>query len=107
MVHLTLTRPGLRSRVEPILQTQEQGVAQDVSRHVQQVFGAMFPRGVIIGGPATVTQGTIIEMQITEDEYAQMGRPGINETVRLEVKRIEEETDQTIEGNISFYSGSN
>lgn len=46
-----------------------------------------------IGGPAGISgqRDLTIDMQITEEEYSQMGRPGINETVQLEFKKVQEE----------------
>ena len=90
MVRLILIRPGLRNRIEPIPKTQEQKVAHDLAKQVQQAFGGMFPG---IGGPAGISgqRDLTIDMQITEEEYSQMGRPGINETVQLEFKKVQEE----------------
>ncbi|MGQ9543368.1 MAG: hypothetical protein ACUVTM_04690 [Candidatus Bathyarchaeia archaeon] len=92
MIRLILARPSLGSRVEPIPKTQEQRLIQDLTRQIQQVFGNIYPGGVIIGGPAGVfSQADLtVEMQVTEEEYAQMGRPGINETVQLELRKVAE-----------------
>ena len=97
MVRLILTRPGLRSRIEPIPKTQEQKMAQDLAKQAQRVFGGMLPGSIVIGGPAGApTQGDLtVDMQITEDEYAQMGRPGINETVQIEINKIKEESGRS------------
>ncbi|HID17177.1 TPA: hypothetical protein EYP26_02665 [Candidatus Bathyarchaeota archaeon] len=87
MVRLILVRPGLRSRIEPIPETQEQKIAQDLAKQLQQVLGEIFPGGVVVGGPAG-RWDAIVDMQVTEEEYAKMGRPGINEMVRLEITKV-------------------
>ena len=93
IVRLILSRPGLRNRIEPIPKTQEQKAAQDLAKQVKLVFGGMFPGSPVIGGPTGILSHTdlTIDMQITEEEYSQMGRPGINETVQLDFKRVQEE----------------
>jgi len=93
MIRLILARPSLSGRVEPIPKTQEQKIIQDLTRQIQQVFGSIYPGGIIIGGPAgALSQSDLtVEMLLTEEEYAQMGRPGINETVQLELRRVKEE----------------
>ncbi|MEM2982551.1 MAG: hypothetical protein QXI59_01930 [Candidatus Bathyarchaeia archaeon] len=96
MIRLILARPSLSGRVEPIPKTQEQRLIQDLTRQIQQVFGSIYPGGIIIGGPAgTLSQSDLtVEMLVTEEEYAQMGRPGINETVQLELKRVTDDQDE-------------
>jgi hypothetical protein len=92
-IRLILIRPGLRSRVEPIPRTQEQKIAQDITKQAEQALGSMFPEGIVIGGPrgTQFDKDLTVDMQITEDEYAQMGKPGINEIVKLDINKIEEE----------------
>jgi hypothetical protein len=50
----------------------------------------------MIGGPggAQFNSDLIVEMQITEDEYAQIGKPGINEVVQLDVGKLEGDQSQ-------------
>ncbi len=95
MVRLVLARHGLRGRVEPIPKTQEERMAQDLAKQAQRVFGGIFPGGIVIGGPGVPGmhgRGDLtVDMQITEDEYVQMGRPGINEMVQLEISTVSEE----------------
>ncbi len=87
-VRLLLVRRGLKTRIEPIAQTEEQRIAQSIATQVQQVMGTVFPGGVIIGGaPSGPQWDARIDMQITEDEYQQLGRPGINDTIRMEIDK--------------------
>jgi hypothetical protein len=93
MVRVILTRPGLRSRVEVIPKTQEQKMAQDLAKQAQQVFGNIFPGGMVIGGPmGGQSHGDLtVDMMITDDEYTQMGRPGINDIVQIDITKITDE----------------
>ncbi len=96
MVRLVLIGPGLRSRVEPIPKTHEQKMAQDLAKHAERIFGSIVPGGIVAGGPVgSPIQGDLmVDMQITEDEYAQMGKPGINETIRVEINKMKEESNR-------------
>ena len=86
MVRLLLVRRGLKTRIEPISQTEEQRMAQSIASQVQQAMGTVFPGGVIIGGvPSGPQWDARIDMQITEEEYQQLDRPGINDTIRMEI----------------------
>jgi hypothetical protein len=88
MVRLLLVRRGLKTRIEPISQTEEQRMAQSIASQVQQAMGTVFPGGVIIGGvPSGPQWDARIDMQITEEEYQQLGRPGINDTIRMEIDK--------------------
>ena len=43
MVRLLLVRRGLKTRIEPISQTEEQRMAQSIASQVQQAMGTVFP----------------------------------------------------------------
>jgi len=88
MVRMILLRKGMKARIQPIPKTEEEKVVQKVIGQVSQSLGAMFPGGVVIGGPApsTETWDARIEMDVTFEEYDQMGKPGINDTISFEVK---------------------
>jgi hypothetical protein len=88
MVRLLLVRRGLKARIEPINQTEEQRVAQSIASQVQQAMGTAFPGTVIVGGaPSGPQWDARIDMQITEEEYQQLGRPGINDTIHMEIDK--------------------
>ena len=91
MVRLILTRPGLRSRVEPIPKSEEQKMMQDLTKQVTNAFGGLIPGGVVVGGSPFSQGDAKIDMQISSEEYEQLGRPGINETVQLELNKIKNE----------------
>ncbi|MFH0848359.1 MAG: hypothetical protein V1857_02500 [archaeon] len=87
MVRILLVRRGLTTRIEPIAQTEEQRMAQSIANQVQQVIGTAFPGGVIVGGAGGGPHWDArIDMQITEDEYQQLGKPGINDTIYMDIK---------------------
>jgi 3-oxoacyl-ACP reductase-like protein len=87
-VRLLLVRRGLKARIEPISQTEEQKIAQSIAAQVQQVMGTVFPGGVIVGGAAGGPQWDArIDMQITEEEYQQLGKPGINDTINMDISK--------------------
>ena len=87
-VRLLLVRRGLKARIEHIPQTEEEKVAQSIATQVQQVMGTVFPGGVIVGGAVGGPQWDArIDMQITEEEYQQLGKPGINDTIRMEISK--------------------
>jgi len=88
MVRLLLVRPGLKTRIEPINQTEEQRMAQSIASQMQQAMGTAFPGAVIVGGaPGGSQWDARIDMQITEEEYQQLGKPGINDTIRIEINK--------------------
>ena len=88
MVRLLLVRRGLKTRIEPISQTEEQRMAQSIASQVQQAMGTAFPGAVIVGGaPSGPQWDAKIDMQITDEEYQQLGRPGINDTIRMEIDK--------------------
>ncbi len=88
MVRLLLVRRGLKARIEPINQTEEQRIAQSIAGSVQQAMGTAFPGAVIVGGaPGGPQWDARIDMQITEEEYQQLGRPGINDTIHMEIDK--------------------
>jgi hypothetical protein len=88
MVRLLLVRRGLKTRIEPINQTEEQRMAQSMASQMQQAMGTAFPGTVIIGGaPGGQQWDARIDMQITEEEYQQLGKPGINDTIRIEIDK--------------------
>ena len=94
MVRLLLVRRGLKSRIEPIAQTEEQRIAQSIATQVQHVIGTVFPGGVVVGGtPGTRQWDALVDMQITEEEYQELGRPGINDTIRMEVNKTSPQSD--------------
>ncbi len=87
-VRLILVRRGLKARIEPIPQTEDQRMVQSIATQVQQVMGTVFPGGVIVGGVGGGPQWDArIDMQITEEEYHQLGRPGINDTIQMEINK--------------------
>ena len=88
MVRLLLVRRGLKTRIEPINQTEEQRMAQSIASQMQQAMGTVFPGAVVLGGaPGSPQWDAKIDMQITEEEYQQLGRPGINETIHLQIDK--------------------
>ena len=98
MVRLILTRPSLKSRIEPIPKTQEQKMAQDLTNIVQHAFGKIFPGSVVVGGPGGMpgTGELTIDMHVSDEEYTEMGRPAINEIVHLEFKKTEDQTQSEV-----------
>jgi len=93
MVRLILTRPSLKSRIEPIPKTQDQKMAQDLTKQVQQAFGNIFPGNIVVGGPGGMHGAAelTIDMHVSDEEYSEMGRPGINEIIHLEFKKTDDQ----------------
>jgi len=89
MVRLILLRRGLKARIEPIPQTEEQRIAQNVISQVQQALGTAFPGAVIIGGhgPASGQWDARIDMEITQEEYEEFGKPSINDTIIIDLSK--------------------
>lgn len=89
MVRLILLRRGLKARIEPIPQTEEQRIAQNVISQVQQALGTAFPAAVIVGGhgPASGQWDARIDMEITQEEYEELGKPSINDTILIDLSK--------------------
>ncbi len=89
MVRLILLRRGLKARIEPIPQTEEQRIAQNVISQVQQALGTAFPGAVIVGGhgPASGQWDARIDMEITQEEYEELGKPSINDTILIDLSK--------------------
>ncbi len=69
-------------------------MAQDLTKQVQHAFGNIFPGSVVVGGPGGMPgSGELtIDMHVSNEEYSEMGRPGINEVVHLEFKKTDDQT---------------
>jgi len=97
MIKLILLRRSMRARIEPIPQTEEQKMALQIAQQLQQTLGKIFPGGVVVSGPGAGSGAAFggeqwdarIEMDITEEEYTQLGKPGINDTIRIDAMKIE------------------
>jgi len=89
MVRLILLRRGLKARIEPIPQTEEQRIAQNVISQVQQALGTAFPGAVIVGGhgPASGQWDARIDMEITQEEYEELEKPSINDTILIDLSK--------------------
>ena len=90
MVRLILVRPGIKTKIQPIPRSEEQKMVQDMVDRVQQTFEENFPGGVIVGGgPTTIGKkwDALIDMQMTEDEYDQLGKPSIGDILELEINK--------------------
>jgi len=89
MVRLILLRRGLKARIEPIPQTEDQRIAQNVISQIQQALGASFPGAVIVGGhgPASSQWDAKIDMEITQEEYEELGKPSINDIVLIDLSK--------------------
>ena len=89
MVRLILLRRGLKARIEPIPQTEEQRIAQNVISQIQQALGTAFPGAVIVGGhgPASGQWDARIDMEITQEEYEELGKPSINDTIIIDLSK--------------------
>ena len=89
MVRLILLRRGLKARIEPIPQTEEQRIAQNVINQMQQALGTAFPGAVIVGGrgPTLGQWDARIDMEITQEEYEELGKPSINDTILLDLSK--------------------
>ncbi len=97
MIKLILLRRSLKSRIEPIPQTEEGRMAQNMAQQIQQTLGKLFPGGVVVsGGPGAAGAAfggeqwdARIEMDITEEEYTQLGKPGINDIIKIDAAKLE------------------
>lgn len=80
MVRLTLLRQGMKARIEPILQTEEQRIAQNLIGQMQQAFGSAFPG-------AKGQWDAKIDMEITQEEYEELGKPSINDVIVIHLSK--------------------
>jgi len=89
MVRIILLRRGLKARIEQIPRTEEQRMAQNIISQIQQALGTTFPGAVVVGGPGSTGSqwDARIDMEITEDEYRELGKPGINDIILIEVSK--------------------
>jgi len=89
MVRLILLRRGLKARIEPIPQTEEQRIAQNVISQIQQALGTAFPGAVIVGGhgPTSSQWDARIDMEITQEEYEEFGKPSIGDTILIDLSK--------------------
>jgi len=89
MVRLILLRRGLKARIEPIPQTEEQRIAQNVISQIQQTLGTAFPGAVIVGGhgPTASQWDARIDMEITQEEYEELGKPSINDIILIDLSK--------------------
>ena len=89
LVRLILVRPSLKARVQPLQQSDEQRITEDISAKLQQTLGSVFPGGVIVDGSAPIKGqwDTKIDMTITEEEYEELGKPGINDKLEMNIKK--------------------
>jgi hypothetical protein len=95
MVQDLLVRYGIKARIQPIPKNEEQKMVQDVVTRVQSAFEDSFPGGIIVGGPSPMGKkwDAVIDMQITQEEYDQLGRPSIGDRINIEVNKVEKEED--------------
>ena len=94
MIRLILVRPGIKTRIQPIPHNEEQKMVQDMVGRVQQAFENNFPGGVVVGGgptPIGKKWDAVIDMQMTEEEYVQLGKPGIGDILELDINKGESE----------------
>ena len=89
MVRLILLRRGLKARIEPIPQTEEQRVAQNVIGQIQQALGTTFPGAVIVGGHGSTPShwDARIDIEITQEEYEELGKPSINDIILIDLSK--------------------
>jgi len=89
MVRLILLRRGLKARIEPIPQTEEQRIAQNVISQMQQALGTAFPGAVIVGGHGSTPSqwDARIDMEITQEEYEELGKPSINDIILIDLSK--------------------
>lgn len=80
MVRLTLLRQGLKARIEPIPKTEEERIAQNVIGQMQRAFGSAFPGAV-------GQWDTKIDMEITQEEYEELEKPGINDMIVIQLSK--------------------
>ncbi len=87
MVRLMLVRRSLKARIQPLPRSEEQRVAEDITSKIQQAFETVFPGGAVVGGP--IPSGgrwdAKIDMTVTEEEYEELGKPGINDTIDIDI----------------------
>ncbi len=89
MVRLILMRPSLKARVQPLQRSEEQKIAEDITSKMQKAFESIFPSGTIVGGPALPggQWDAKIDMTITEHEYDEYGKPGINDMIDIDIRK--------------------
>ena len=92
MVRLMLIRHGMQTKIQPITHDAEQKTIQDMVSKVQQAFEDTFPGGVMVGGPSQIGKkwDAVIDMQITEDEYTQLGKPSIGDIIEIDINKAKE-----------------
>lgn len=88
MVRLILVRKSLKARIQPLPRSEEQRMAEDIASKLQQAFEAVFPGGIVVGGPmpSAGRWDAKVDMMITEDEYRELGKPGINDVIEMDIK---------------------
>lgn len=88
MVRLLLVRRSLKARIQPLPRSEEQRIAEDITSKLQQAFEAIFPGGIVVGGPmpAGGRWDAKIDMMITEEEYRELGKPGINDILEIDIR---------------------
>ena len=96
MVRLILVRRSLKARIQPLPKSEEQKIAEDIASKLQQAFDAIFPGGVVVGGsiPPGGRWDAKIDMMITEEEYTELGKPGINDILEIDIKKSLPEDSQ-------------
>lgn len=92
MVKLMLVRHGMKAKIQPLPRDEEQKIVQDMVGRVQQAFEDNFPGGIMVGGPTPLGKkwDAVIDMQITKDEYDQLGKPSIGDIIQLEINKEKE-----------------
>jgi len=82
-------RPSLKARVQPLQRSEEQKIAEDITSKMQQAFESVFPSGTIVGGPTSPggQWDAKIDMTITEQEYEEYEKPGINDMIDIDIKK--------------------
>jgi hypothetical protein len=96
MVRLVLIRHGMKTKIQPIPQSEDQKMVQDMINRVQHAFEENFPGGVIVGGgPTQIGKkfDAVIDMQITEEEYNQLGKPSIGDILEIEMNKERNDFD--------------
>lgn len=88
MVRLVLVRRSLKARIQPLPRSEDQRIAEDIASKLQQAFEAVFPGGIVVGGPMSSggEWDAKVDMMITEDEYRELGKPGINDILEIDLK---------------------
>ena len=89
MIRLILVRPSLKARIEPLQKSDEQRIAEDLSKKLQQTFESMLPSGgIVIGSPTSSGQWDAkIDMTITDEEYNELGKPSINDMIEIDIRK--------------------